>query len=261
MKKIIHGLKILRGNLALAIGLFLLVLSAYPVFLMARETKAMSDADSRFHTAAYGWQSTGDAALHFKIKCLGNRTFVNFQEQRVILSDKFKMSKATQDSTTFDKTKLGIVNININSRDYTHPSQVEIRTEVDDANRYWMQVMVAEITDKVENKTRLAILQSFPRFDFNNFANYDLNNMKCRILFVDANGKVEEDVFRFGDRANPIYRALLAYYVAPEPLGLTSQVFQYWPTIFYPLLYPFVTGILGLILTVKGVRARRNRQP
>lgn len=227
---------------------------------MARESKAMSDADSRYHTASYDWRSTGDPLPHYQIKRLENRTFVDFQGQRVTLSDKFKMSKKTYDSDSFDKTKLGIVNININGRDYTHSSQVEIRIEVDDANRYWMQVMVAEITDKTENKTRLAVLQSYPRADFDNFASYDLNNMKCRILFVDANGKVEEDVFRFGDRADPIYRALLAYYVAPEPLGLTSQVFQYWPTVFYPLLYPFVTGILGLILTVKGVRARRKRR-
>ncbi len=125
------------------------------------------------------------------------------------------MSKGTKVSADFDKTKFGIVNININGKDFTNSSQVKIRTEVDDANRYWMQVMVAELTDKETNETRLAILQSFPRVTS---ANYVLDKLNCRILFVDSKGKVEKEWFKFGDRYHPPYRALLAYYVAPEPI-------------------------------------------
>lgn len=196
-------------------GGFLLLLLAYAVFFTPHESKSLSDDKGRYSTAAYGWQSTGDPPLHFQVKCSGNRTLVTFHGQKVTLSDKFKMSKGTQDSASFDKTKFGIVNININGKDFTNPSQVEIRTEVDDANRYWMQVMVAELSDKKTNTTRLAILQSFPRVTS---SNYVLNKLNCRILFVDDKGKVEKEWFKFGDRFSPSYRAMLAYYVAPEPI-------------------------------------------
>ena len=83
--------------------------------------------------------------------------------------------------------------------------------------------------------------------------------MNCRILFVDKNGNVEQDTFKFKDRARPIYRALLAYYVAPGPLGITSQALSFMPSYLYPLIYPFITGILGLILTAIGFRLHQKR--
>ena len=177
---------------------------------MSRASKAEGDLKDRYSTAAYGWQSTGDPPLHFQVKCSGNQTVVTFHGQRIVLSDKFDSSKKK-----YKGHQLGIVNIKINGRDYTYSSTVEIRPEETDANRYWMQVMVAELTDKEKGTTRLAILQSYPHVTS---TNYVLNDLNCRILFVDAKGKVTKEWFKFGDRRNPPYRAMLAYYVSPEPL-------------------------------------------
>jgi hypothetical protein len=250
----------LLRRLTLALGVVLLLLSAYPFALMARESKAIGDANSRYMTAADGRQSRGDPPLNFRSTCYGNRTVARFRGQVVVLSDKFKMSIRNRATNNFDKTTLGVVNIHINGRDYTHPALVEIRPEVDDENRYWMQVVVAEITDKATGKTRLALLQSFPRYDMNGPAEYDLDNMKCRILFVDGRGRVEEEIFRFGERTNPIYRALLASYVSPQALGLTSQMNKQWPSLFYPMLYPYVSGLLALLLIAIGIWGWRDEQ-
>ena len=192
------------------VGGFLLLLSAYAVFFAARESRSLSDDKDRYSTAAYGWRSTGDPPLHFQVKCSGNRTVVTFHGQRIVLSDRFDSKKKK-----YKGYQLGVVNIKINGRDYTHPSTVEISPENVVASRYWMQVMIAELTDRKTKSTRLAIVQSFPLVTS---PHYVLNNLNCRILFVDAKGKVEKEWFKFGDRYHPPYRALLAYYVAPEPI-------------------------------------------
>lgn len=249
---------IASGNRLLALGIFVLLLSTYPIWLLARDMKTLDDAKTRYHVISYDWLSTGDPLPHYQVKRWKNRTVVTFRGQKVILSDQF-IPKGNYRPSDFDRTKLGIVNVNINGRDYTSPNLVRIRTEVDDGNRYWMQVMTAELTDKVEKKTRLAILQSYPTIDPDNIATYDPNNMKCRILFVDATGQVEEEIFRFVERANPSYRDSLVVYVAPGSLGFPTQAFQNWPAIFYPLLYPIVTGIIGLTLTIRGFRKRSQQ--
>jgi len=106
MSHIVNALRVFKQNRVLFVGVLLLLLSAYPIFLIAKEIKAINDADARYNVVAYGWQSTGDPSLDFKVKCVGNRTFVDFYGQRVLLSDEFKMSRSPDDydSDSFDKT-------------------------------------------------------------------------------------------------------------------------------------------------------------
>jgi hypothetical protein len=41
-------------------------------------------------------------------------------------------------------------------------------------------------------------------------------------------------------------------------MGFYSDLMQVWPSIFYPLLYPWATGLLGVIaLRVAATRRRR----
>jgi hypothetical protein len=37
-------------------------------------------------------------------------------------------------------------------------------------------------------------------------------------------------------------------YVVPHPSGFCSDLMQVWPTIWYPLLYPWLSGALGVVL-------------
>ena len=103
--------------------------------------------------------------------------------------------------------------------------------------------MVAEIMDKRKGRMRLAVLQSSPNSMPADFTNFDLNSMKCRILFVDTQGNVEEETFTFDERHSPPYRELLADYVSPLSLGIT------WHG---PRLYSAVSAILGIILVLVG---------
>ncbi|BCM93045.1 hypothetical protein IAD21_04932 [Abditibacteriota bacterium] len=248
MNSVASGLNLVRTvrqNYVLAIGLLLLAFSFH-------EFKYVSDGYSRYQVAVDGWRNPNDPPLHFKTKWTGNRTYISFQGQNVQLWDAFKMAKPIQDGSTFDVTKMGTVHITVNGRDYTNKapySYVRIRTEVNEVNRYFSQVMVAELTDKWEGKTRLAILQSSPAIDEMHMANFNLNSMTCRIVFVDGNGKVEEETFDFGDRNYPYYRGMLVGYVSPIEIGLIPQG---------PLLYAFVSGFFGLVLTWGGLASWKS---
>ena len=86
----------------------------------------------------------------------------------------------------------------------------------------------------------------------------DPDTLTCRALFIDSKGKVTEDVFPFSERTSPLYRTVLAEEVTPMQLGFYSDVLDIWPSVFYPLLYPLVSGVVGLNLTIVGlVKYRR----
>jgi hypothetical protein len=56
---------------------------------------------------------------------------------------------------------------------------------------------------------------------------------------------VIEDEFSYADRCQLPVRAILIRNVVPHPSGYCSDVLQVWPSIFYPVLYPWVSGLLG----------------
>jgi hypothetical protein len=41
---------------------------------------------------------------------------------------------------------------------------------------------------------------------------------------------------------------VLARFVSPSGIGFTSDLLQGWPTILYPLVYPWLTFLAGLVL-------------
>ena len=81
-----------------------------------------------------------------------------------------------------------------------------------------------------------------------------------RTVSVFPDGRVVEDTFSYGGRCSPPVRGLLIRDVVPHPSGVCSDVLQAWSSIFYPLLYPLVSGLAGVVcLVVGGVRWTRQR--
>ena len=118
--------------------------------------------------------------------------------------------------------------------------------------------MLVKFSDIKVHTERLVVLQSFPDFNLHEYNELHPDTLTCRALFIDSGGKVTEEKFPFSERASPLYRTLLANEVSPMELGFYSDALELWPSVLYPLLYPLVSGIVGLILTIVGlVKYRR----
>ncbi len=86
----------------------------------------------------------------------------------------------------------------------------------------------------------------------------NLGGGQYRTVSVFADGRVVEDQFDYASRCTPPVRAELIRYVVPHPSGYCSDVMQGWPSLWYPVLYPFVSGGLGVVITVIGLRRFRS---
>jgi hypothetical protein len=65
------------------------------------------------------------------------------------------------------------------------------------------------------------------------------------------------DIFTVDERSDRRYRVLAARFVSPESIGFTNELFQQWPSILYPLLYPWLTAIIGALALVVATRNTR----
>ena len=240
-----HGRR--KFSKRLLLGLILLVPSLYTVFLMAREVWLGNAVYSRYSVTSCFEDQPGQPVV--------SRIPLSYvwHGQKVVLSDDFEKG-----SFPTDARRAGRVKITINGKDYTSPWLVEIRPNDHDANRYWMHVMPVKFDDIKAHTERLVVLQSFPDYDLHEYNAFHPDTLTCRALFIDSEGKVTEEVFPFSERTSPLYRTLLAGKVSPTQLGFYSDALNLWPSVFYPLLYPLVSGVVGLILTIIGlVKYRR----
>ena len=75
---------------------------------------------------------------------------------------------------------------------------------------------------------------------------------------VIAAGRVADEIFFRKDRGKPPVRAALARFASPAPMGYYSDLMMVWPSPLYPLLFPWVSGAVGVCCLVMAIRMRRR---
>ncbi|WP_284638115.1 hypothetical protein [Paenibacillus silviterrae] len=140
------------------------------------------------------------------------------------------------------------VRITVNGVDYSHSADVVIRPNYRDSNRYHGYLALIELVDKKEGTSRMAVIQRIDSLE----SPPQMEKLRWRLLFVSIDGTVEEEIFSYKDRGSPLYRARLANFATPIAVGFRSDVLYFWPTIFYPLFYPYITALFGFLFLLMG---------
>ncbi len=224
----------------LLLGFTLTVISAPPLALMGRELAIGSAVQTRYtvERVVSSEQGMDAGALRGEI---GAHTVELADDQPSMKREPF---------TAGDPRAPGRVWVVVDGRPRSTPVRATIRLQHRDANRYWGFVYLMKLVDR-RGGDRLVVAE-------------DLGGGQYRTISVFADGRVVEDQFDYASRCTPPVRAALIRYVVPHPSGYCSDVMQVWPSLWYPILYPFVSGGLGVFFTVIGLvrfRLRRGRRP
>lgn len=215
------------------IGVLLLALSAPVLHAHFREYALAEKARQQYAIRQIPIGAAGFTAEAFVYDFRGNR---------VELADDFKQPAAAW--------QRGPVRMTVNGRDHSHPALAVIRAESRDSNRYHGYLALAELTDRKAGTVRLAIIQ---RIDGQpNEVPPAMEELRWRLLFVSEDGTVEEETFAYGERARPLYRTRLANFATPISFGYESNALIVWPSLFYPILYPYVSAFAGMTLILSG---------
>jgi hypothetical protein len=178
----------------------------------------------------------------------------HFHHQDVEILDTFQGGHidVTDEEIPSDKAQ-SVVHILINGKDYTYPVKIPVRLYSIDDNRYWGYLGFG-ILDAGHRK-QFAIIQRVA----DGFLN---DNLKWRIIRIGYNGAVQTETFSYPERSHPLYRTMLidATDVTNSPAGFYSDVLTVYPTYWYPLVYPLGMFVIGVILTVFGLRRPNTKK-
>lgn len=197
-----------------AIGVILLLLSAYPIYLQVRENAARNSAYGRYTMEQH-------SGVNYDYKS------AQFAGHRIVLSNGPTVDGQPTVLTTID------------TKDYSLNSPVEL----DNNGGYNSWAHILTLTDRQKNEDKLAVIQRAAGKRYPDDTRY-------RILFLARDGSVSQEWFSYSERSSPPYRAMLAQFAHPEPLGIWSQIDSYYPTLFFPIIYPWGSALLGFVLCI-----------
>jgi len=134
--------------------------------------------------------------------------------------------------------------IRIDGADWTMPLSVPSGVKLVAAQRD--NITVGILGERDTGREHLAITQLLSTSD------QDL----YRILLIDKEGEVTEDVFASADRRTPGYRLMLMRWTGRVLIGHYTNVANAWPSIVYPIAYPIGSASAGLIIGIIAIRKR-----
>jgi len=222
------------------VGIVLLLISAPPLVLMGRESAVGQSVERRYSVERITSREPDMEGGAIR-SVIGGHT--------VELADD-QAPKAREPFQAQETRVQGKVWVVVDGRTRSSPVPATIRLERRDANRYWGFVYLMKLVDREEGD-RLVVAENIGGGQF-------------RTISILPDGQVVQDQFNYAARCKPPIRAELIRNVVPHPSGYCSDVAQGWPSIWYPVLYPWVSGGVGGLLTVaglSGILMRRRRRP
>jgi hypothetical protein len=214
----------------LLVGFTLVTISAPPLALWAREMAIGSGVNARYSVERIARSSEPDIVDSALRSVIGGHTVELVDDQPF---------KAREPFTAGDVRAEGLVRVLVDGRVHSAPVRGTIRLESRDANRYWGFAYLMRLVDR-QGTDRLVVAEN-------------LGSGRYRTISVFPDGRVVEDQFDYASRCTPPVRAVLIRAVVPHPSGFCSDVMQVWPTLWYPVLYPWVSGILGGLFSIVGL--------
>lgn len=142
----------------------------------------------------------------------------------------------------------GPVRIVIDGTVHSIVDNVEIRPAFRDANRYHGFVALIGFEDSSRQQPSVAVVVNAgvaPDMPRHANAEFDFDYLRFRIIVLDSDGRVTDETFFRKDRGSPLLRAALARFVSPSPMGYHSDLMMVWPTLLYPVMFPWGTGAIG----------------
>jgi len=219
-----------------AIGLGLLAVSAPPLILMVRELVVGASVERRYSVDPLLVASKG--MVHGSVRAtIGGHTVA-------LTDDQGRRPEEPRDFS--DPRDEGQISILVDGSTVTAPVRTKIRLNRRDADRYWGYVKLMRLKDR-EGPDRLVVAQN-------------LGHGQYQTTSVFGDGAVVEDKFAYGDWCSPPVRTMLIREVVSVPIGYCSGVMQVWPSVFYPVLYPWFSGALGGGITAVAAGAWLRRR-
>ncbi|AWV34603.1 hypothetical protein MHH60_13005 [Paenibacillus sp. FSL H7-0716] len=116
----------------------------------------------------------------------------------------------------------------------------------DRGSRYFSWIDILTVKDRKTGEEQINIVQRLTD------DSQPMETRKWKIITIAQDGEVDEEVLSYAQRSNNHLGVRLIEFSGTSLMGMGyySDVTKAYPSIFFPLLFPFLTGIAGLLLLI-----------
>lgn len=241
-----------RYFVLLILSLLLLGISLYPLFQIIREFKIDADISSRY------------AIEHADIDEQGFRQIIDKNEitidgVEIKIVEEFTGKKAPL--TTFDKDENvppgDIVNIHllVNDELVSEPSEIWLSNR-DRGSRYFSWIDILTVKDYATGETFIKIVQRLSD-------DLEMDEREWKIISINAEGEVTEEKISYSRKNNnPLAVKLINFSnTSLMSLGYYSDITQGYPSLIFPIVFPYITSIIGAIGAIFSIKKYAVRVP
>lgn len=235
----------MKKHIQLGLALLLLVVSWPPLFDMLRETWM----DGRI---------TGRYEIEHTFERDGFKTTVDTQELTIngLQITIEEIPTGQKAPLTFWDEEEGVppgdivrIQYYLNGKAISEADPIWLSNR-DRGSRYYSWLDVLSVYDKETDEKYIYIVQRLTDDDAN------MAERAWKLIRISPEGEVSEETVSYADRSqHPLAVRLINYSgTSLMAMGYHSDILHGYPSLFFPLLYPFLTGVIGLIFLVVAIR-------
>ncbi|UAL45545.1 hypothetical protein K7887_11320 [Sutcliffiella horikoshii] len=178
-----------------------------------------------------------------------------FKDNVIEIEETLKEEYSHLDSTD---NIIGISNlsININREEIVQLNEHPIRVGAEGLNRYYGEIAYLLVEDKKNDITRFIVLVKRTKELAKKMPNGDIRGwvtpekLKYTLYAIDEDGTYTSEDFSYSKRDALQTELLNAGAVFPYRIGYYTDALQAYPSLLFPLIYPFATLIIGFIMVL-----------
>lgn len=189
----------------------------------------------------------------------------NFQDHIIEVEETVKEEKSFIDPWE-NKTVIADLSIKFDGENIDTLINHPIRVAEKGLNRYYGEIAYLILEDKKEKKSQFIILLKKTREVQKEMPNGDIvggvpaEKLNYKLYTLNEKGNINSQSFDFNERDALQTELLNAGGVVPYSIGYYTDAWEWYPSLLFPLLFPFLTFIIGLILTLVFLPLRRVKK-
>lgn len=177
----------------------------------------------------------------------------NFRDHIIEIEETIKNEESYIDPWT-NKIVIADLSVKLDGNEIDKLKNYPIRAEEEGLNRYHGEIAYLKLLDKKDDKTEFIILLKKTRELQKEMPNGDIvgwvpeEKLKYALYALDEEGNLEKSSFGFSERDALQTKLLNAGGVVPYSIGYYTDAWGYYPILFFPFSFPFLTLIIGFVL-------------
>lgn len=226
----------------ISFSLIFLMVSIIPLFNIIREYWVEHKINERYeiHHAYQGKQGFEDIVDVPELTI--NDMNIKIIEEKT--SKKAPLTSWDQDENVppGDIVKIQLL---LNDEEISKPDQIWLSNR-HRGSRYFSWLDIVMVTDRLTDEKQINIVQRLTD------DNYPMESREWKIITISQDNDVSEEVLKYSERSDNKLGVKLINFSGTSlmSMGYYSDITKGYPSLFFPLLYPILTGMVGIVLLI-----------